>query len=107
MSRMKLFSTAVVLSPGAWQHVIDPDAGNAPVGHSAQRLAALLNSALTFASHALLSPVDLPFDHPQSDDTSVVAQSSPLQLERITPRSGPDFLLIRQPNETAVDIPVI
>lgn len=107
MSRMKLFSTAVVLSPGAWQHVIDPDAGKAPIGHSAQRLAALLNSALTFTSHALQSPVDLPFDHPQSDDTSVVAHSSPLQLARITPRSGPAFLLIRLPSETVVDIPAI
>jgi len=107
MSRMKLFSAAVVLSPGAWQHVIDPDAGNAPVGRSAQRLAALLNSALTFAPHALQSPVDLPFDHPQSDDTSIVAHSSPLQLVRITPRSGPAFLLIRLPSEIAVDIPAI
>ncbi|WP_223446339.1 MULTISPECIES: hypothetical protein [Pseudomonas] len=107
MSRMKLFSTAVVLSPGAWQHVIDPDAGNAPVGHSAQRLAALLNSALTFAPHVLQFPVDLPFDHPQSDDTSVVAHSSPLQLARITPRRGPTFLLIRLPSEIAVDIAAI
>lgn len=107
MFRKKLFSTAVVLSPGAWQHVIDPDAGNAPVGHSAQRLATLLNSALTLTSHALQSPVDLQFDHPQSDDTSVVAQSSPLQLARITPRSGPDFLLIRLQSEAAVDIPAI
>lgn len=107
MSRIKLFSTAVVLSPGAWQHVIDPDAGNAPVGHSAQRLAALLYSALTFAPHVLKSPVDLPFDHPQSVDTSVITQSPPLQLARITPSSGPDFLLIRLPSETAVDIPAI
>lgn len=107
MSRMKLFSTAVVLSPGTWQHVFAPDAGNAPVGRSAQRLAALLNSALTFAPHALQSPVDLQFDHPQSDDTSVVTQSSPLQLARITPRSGPAFLLISLSSEIALDIAAI
>lgn len=107
MSTKKLFSTAVVLSPGAWQHVIAPDAGNTPVEHSAQRLAALLNCALTFAPHALQSPVQLPFDHPQSDDTSVVAHSFPLQLARITPRSGPTFLLIRLPSEIAVDIAAI
>ncbi|MNC11786.1 hypothetical protein D3C75_594930 [compost metagenome] len=107
MSRKKLFSTAVVLSPGAWRRVISPDADNAPVGRSAQRLAALLNSALTFAPHVLQFPVDLPFDHPQNDDTSVVAHSSPLQLARITPRSGPAFLLIRLPSEIAVDIAAI
>jgi hypothetical protein len=107
MSRTKLFSTAVVLTPGAWQHIIAPDAGYAPVGRSAQRLAALLNSALTFDPHALQFPVELPFDHPQSDDTSVVAHSSPLQLAHITPRNGPAFLLIRLTSEIAVDIAAI
>ncbi|CAN7581787.1 hypothetical protein [Pseudomonas umsongensis] len=107
MSRTKLFSTAVVLSPGAWQHVIAPDAGYAPVGRSTHRLEALLNSALTFTPHDLQFPVELPFDHPQSDDTSVVANSSPLQLAHITPRSGPAFLLIRLPSEIAVDLAAI
>ncbi|WP_223462119.1 hypothetical protein [Pseudomonas sp. GL-RE-19] len=107
MSRKKLFSPAVVLSPGVWRHVINPTTGNDPVVQSAERLAALLNSALTFAPHVLQFPVDLPFDHPQSDDSSAVEHSTLLQLDRITPRSGPAFLLIRLPSEIAVDIAAI
>ena len=107
MSRKKLFSTAVVLSPGVWRHVIEPATGNDPVRRSAQRLAALLNSALTSVPRTLQCPIELQFDHPQSDDSSAVEHSTLLQLARITPRSGPAFLLIRLPSEIAVDIAAI
>ncbi|VVP21446.1 hypothetical protein PS843_03805 [Pseudomonas fluorescens] len=107
MSRKKLFSTAVVLSPGVWRHVIEPAPSNDPVRRSAQRLAALLKSALTSVPRTLQCPIELQFDHPQSDDSSAVEHSTLLQLDRITPRSGPAFLLIRLPSEIAVDIAAI
>ncbi|TNB81543.1 hypothetical protein FHJ31_18675 [Pseudomonas sp. Fig-3] len=107
MSRKKLFSTAVVLSPGVWRQVIEPATGNDPVGRSAQRLAALLNSALTSAPRTLQCPIELQFDHPPRDDSSAVNHSTLLRLARITPRSGPAFLLIRLSSEITVDIAAI
>lgn len=107
MSRKKLFSTAVVLSPGVWRHVIEPAPGNDPFGHSTQRLVALLNSALTSAPRTLQCPIELQFNYPLRDDSSAVEHSSLLQLAHITPRSGPAFLLIRLPSEIAVDIAAI
>ncbi len=107
MSRKKLFSPAVVLSPGVWRHVINPATGNDPVVQSAQRLAALLNSALTSAPRTLQCPIELQFDPPQRDDPSAVEHSTLLQLDHITPRSGPAFLLIRLPSEIALDIAAI
>ncbi|MNJ56640.1 hypothetical protein D3C77_521990 [compost metagenome] len=101
---MKPFSSAVVLSPGVWQQLIEPITDNDPVGQSAQRLAALLNSVLTLSPSDLQRPFELQLDHSQRSGTLVTAHLSQLQLARITPRSGPAFLLIRLPDESAVDI---
>ncbi|MNC47888.1 hypothetical protein D3C75_969750 [compost metagenome] len=104
MSSNRNFSTAVVLSPGVWQQFIEPATGNAPAGQPAQRLAALLNSALTAASRPSQCPIELQVEHPQSGGPSVAQFPSLVQLACITPRSGPPYLLIRLPGERAVDI---
>lgn len=103
MSRMNHLSTAIVLSPGVWRQFIEPATGEEPVGQSALRLAGLLNSALNSAPLALDRPVALQLDL-QSHGTSLVAHLPLLQLARVTPRSGPAFLLVRLPDESAVDI---
>ncbi|WP_460421584.1 hypothetical protein [Pseudomonas sp. ZL2] len=104
MPRIELFSNAVVLSPGVWQQFIEPAIGEEPTGQSALRLADLLNSVLTSAPRALQCPFELQLDHPQRNGTSVSAPQPQLQLARITPRSGPAFLLLRLPGESAVNI---
>lgn len=104
MSRMKRFSDAVVLSPGVWQQFIEPATGEEPVGQSGLRLADLLNSVLASASRASHCPIELQLDRLRHNGTSVSAHLPQLQLARITPRSGPAFLLIRLPGEIVVDI---
>jgi hypothetical protein len=103
---MNHLSTAIVLSPGVWRQFIEPATGEEPVGQSALRLADLLNSALTYAPLALHRPIALQLDL-LSNGTLAVAHLPPLQLARVTPRSGPAFLLIRLPDESAVDIAVL
>ncbi|WP_241667853.1 MULTISPECIES: hypothetical protein [unclassified Pseudomonas] len=103
MSRMNHLSTAIVLSPGVWRQFIEPATGEEPVGQSTLRLAELLNSALTSAPLALHHPIALQLEL-QSNGTSVVAHLPQLQLARVTPHSGPAFLLVRLPDESAVDI---
>ncbi|MFA7892127.1 hypothetical protein [Pseudomonas putida] len=103
MSRMNHLSTAIVLSPGVWRQFIEPATGEEPVGQSALRLAELLNSALTSAPLALHRPIALQLDL-LSNGTSEIAHLPQLQLARVTPRSGPAFLLVRLPDERAVDI---
>lgn len=104
MSRMNRLSTAIVLSPGVWQQFIEPATGEEPMGLSALRLADLLNTVLTSAPLALHCPIALQLDHLQSNGTSVIAHLPQLRLARVTPRSGPPFLLVRLPDEIAVDI---
>ncbi|MFT2158202.1 hypothetical protein [Pseudomonas putida] len=104
MSRMKLFSNAVVLSPGVWQQFIAPATGEEPIGQSALRLADLLNSVLTSAPRTSNCPIELQLDRSRRNGTSVSAHLPQLPLARITPRSGPAFLLIRLPGEILVDI---
>lgn len=104
MSRMKRFSNAVVLSPGVWQQFIEPATGEELIGQSGLRLADLLNSVLTSAPRASHCPIGLQLDRLRHNGTSVSAHLPLLELARITPRSGPVFLLIRLPGETVVDI---
>ncbi|WP_449431998.1 hypothetical protein [Pseudomonas putida] len=104
MSRMKRFSNAVVLSSGVWQQFIAPATGEEPIGQSALRLANLLNSVLTSAAPTSHCPIELQLDCSQLNRNSVSAHLPQLQLARITPRSGPAFLLIRLPGEIVVDI---
>lgn len=103
MSRMNHLSTAIVLSPGVWQQFIEPAAGEEPVGQSALRLAGLLNSALTSAPLAQHRPIQLQLEL-QSNGISEIAHLPQIQLARVTPRSGPAFLLVRLPDESVVDI---
>ncbi|WP_336331541.1 hypothetical protein [Pseudomonas putida] len=103
MSRMNHLSTAIVLSPGVWRQFIEPATGEEPVGQSALRLAELLNRVLTSAPLALHRPVALQLDQ-LSNSTSEIAHLPQLQLAHVTPRSGPAFLLVRLPDERAVDI---
>lgn len=103
MSRMNHLSTAIVLSPGVWRQFIEPATGEEPVGQSALRLAGLLNSALTSAPLALHRPIELELDF-LSNGTLEIAHLPPLQLARVIPRSGRAFLLVRLPDERAVDI---
>lgn len=104
MPTIKLFSNAVVLSPGVWQQVIAPATGEEPIGQSALRLADLLNSVLTSASRTSRCPIELQLDSSWRNGTSVSAHLPQVQLARITPRSGPAFLLIWLPGEIVVDI---
>ncbi|MBB3273910.1 MULTISPECIES: hypothetical protein [Pseudomonas] len=104
MSRMKRFSDAVVLSPGVWQQFIEPATGEEPIGQSALRLADLLNSVLTSTPSTSHCPVELQLGRSRRNGTSVSAHLPQLQLARITPHSGPAFLLIRLSGETVVDI---
>ncbi|PYG78443.1 MULTISPECIES: hypothetical protein [unclassified Pseudomonas] len=103
MSRMNHLSTAIVLSPGVWRQFIETAIGEEPIGQSALRLAELINSALTSAPLALHRPIELQLDL-QSNGSSLIAHLPQLQLAHVTPRSGPTFLLIRLPDESAVDI---
>ncbi|WP_282361603.1 hypothetical protein [Pseudomonas sp. PS01300] len=103
MSRMNHLSTAIVLSPGVWRQFIEPATGEEPVGQAALRLAGLLNSALTSAPLALHRPVAMRLDL-QSNGTSLAAHLPQLQLAHVIPHSGPAFLLVRLPDESAVDI---
>ncbi|WP_256588872.1 hypothetical protein [Pseudomonas sp. BBP2017] len=103
MSTMKLFSNAVVLSPGVWQQFIAPATGEEPIGQSALRLADLLNSVLTSTPRTSHCPIELQLDRSRRNGNSVSAHLPQLQLTRITPRSGPAFLLIRLPGEIVVD----
>lgn len=106
MSSMNHLSTAIVLSPGVWRQFIEPATDEEPVGQSALRLADLLDCALTSAPLAQRRPIALQLAR-QSHGTLAVAHLPPLQLARITPRSGPAFLLIRLTDESAVDIAVL
>lgn len=103
MSRIKRFSNAVVLSPGVWQQFIAPATGE-PIGQSGLRLADLLNSVQASASRTSHCPIELQLDRSKRDGTSVSAHLLQLQLTRITPPSGPAFLLIRLRGEIVVDI---
>ncbi|WP_409315187.1 hypothetical protein [Pseudomonas putida] len=103
MSRMNQLSTAIVLSPGVWRQFIEPATGEEPVGQSALRLSGLLSSALTSAPLALHRPIELQLDL-LSNGASEIAHLPQLQLARVIPRTGPAFLLVRLPDESAVDI---
>lgn len=104
MPRIKRFSNAVVLSPGVWQQFIAPATSEEPIGQSALRLADLLNSVLTSTPPTSHCPIELQLDRLRRNGTSVSAHLPQLQLARITPYSGPAFLLIRLPGETVVDM---
>ena len=100
-------ATAVVLSPGVWQQLMEPGPGNVSADQIAQRMAILLTSALAAATQSSPCPTDLHIQLPQDGAPSAAEQLSLLQLAHITPRSAPSFLHIRLPAEHSVDLTVL
>ncbi|WP_349975807.1 hypothetical protein [Pseudomonas sp. WHRI 8519] len=107
MSSHCSLSTAVVLSPGVWQQLMEPGPGDVSADQVAQRLAILLTSALAAATHSSPCPTDLHIQLPQDGVPSAAEQLSLLRLAHITPRSAPSFLHIRLPAEHSVDLTIL
>ena len=106
MSSLCRLSTAVVLSPGVWQQLMEPGPENVSADQLAQRLTVLLNSALA-ATDLSPSPTELHIQLPQDDAASAVRQLSLLQVAQITPHSAPSFLHIRLSTEHSVDLTIL
>lgn len=104
MPILQCISNAVVLSPGVWRHIMAPASGNDGLFRSSLRLRDLLNVALTSSVCPSQWPINLRLDNPFQLGRSDLEDAPLLQLDRITPCDGPDFLLIHLPNEAAADI---
>lgn len=89
-------STAIVLSPGVWQYVMEADGGNPLSGLSSRRLSRLLCSTLSLASTGLHGgAVDL-----ELDAELPVGSLQQVQVNKMNPAGEPAFLLIHLPSET-------
>lgn len=104
MPILQCFSTAVVLSPGVWLHIMAPAGGNDGLFRSALRLRGLLNVALMSSICPSQWPLDLRVEDPYHHGSSQTEDAPLLQLDRITPCDGPDFLLIHLPSEAPAGI---
>lgn len=101
MSKEEKFTTAVVLSLGVWDQVIQLDTSDGPDVYLEQRLSALLRKVL--ALHQFRGedhPSDCKFDHPMMFTRTNRQFSVPLQMDHLTPLNQPPFLRVRLPNET-------
>lgn len=88
-------STAIVLSPGVWQYVMEADGGSPLSGFSNRRLSILLSSTLSLASAGLNGgPVDLELDADLS-----VGSLQQVRINKMAPAGEPAFLLIHLPSE--------
>lgn len=92
MSRKNRSLPAIVLSPGVWQLITEVGTATDAVEQSGQRLQAVLGIALASVSRRHLR---------QSHSSPAATQ---LQVNQITPATGPIFLHIRLPQEIDVDI---
>jgi len=91
-------STAIVLSPGVWQYVMEADGGSPPSGLSSQRLSLLLRSTLSLASAGFNGvAVDL-----KLDTDLPVGSLQHVQVNKMDPTGEPAFLLIHLPSEATV-----
>jgi len=88
-------STAIVLSPGVWQYVMEADGGSPLSGLSGRRLSLLLSTTLSLAStglHGGAVGLKLDADLP-------VGSLQQLQVNKMNPAGEPAFLLIHLPSE--------
>lgn len=103
MPTTNTFSTAVVLSPGAWRYVMDSGNGTDRPELSAQRLATVMSRALTsLGQRRQRRSMTLNLE-PSINGGSSSSPSQNLQLTHITSAGKPSFLLIRLPDEAPVD----
>lgn len=91
-------STAIVLSPGVWQYVMEADGGSPLSGLSSRRLSCLLSTTLSLASTGLHGgAVDLELDADLS-----MSSLQQVQVNKMSPAGEPAFLLIHLPSEATV-----
>ncbi|WP_416427666.1 hypothetical protein RAM80_31655 (plasmid) [Pseudomonas sp. App30] len=91
-------STAIVLSPGVWQYVMEANGGSPLSGLSSQRLSFLLRSTLSLASAGFNGvAVDL-----ELDADLPVGSLQHVQVNKMDPPGEPAFLLIHLPSEATV-----
>ena len=96
MLNPKPLSTAIVLSPGVWQYVMEADGGSPLSGLSSRRLSLLLRSTLSLASTGSHGgAVELELDADLS-----VSSLQQVQVNKMNPAGEPAFLLIHLPRET-------
>ncbi|QKZ04160.1 hypothetical protein [Pseudomonas eucalypticola] len=89
-------STAIVLSPGVWQYVMEADGGSPLSGLSSRRLSRLLSNTLSLASTGLHgAAVELELDADLS-----MSSLQQVQVNKMNPAGEPAFLLIHLPSET-------
>lgn len=105
MSRNNRSLPAIVLSPGVWQFITEVGTATDAVEQSAQRLQAVLGIALTSVSRRhLRQSLNLLLGQPSQRESHSSPAATQLQVNHITPESGPVFLHIRLPHEIGVDI---
>ncbi|WAH60949.1 hypothetical protein LZ023_16170 [Pseudomonas silvicola] len=89
-------STAIVLSPGVWQYVMEADGGSPLSGLSSRRLSRLLGTTLSLVSTRLnAGAVNIELDSDFS-----VGSLQHVRINKIAPDGEPAFLLIHLPSET-------
>lgn len=105
MSRKNRSLPAVVLSPGVWQLIAEVGTATDAVEQSGQRLQAVLGIALASVRRRhLRQSLDLLLGQPSQRESHSSPAAIQLQVNQITPATGPVFLHIRLPHEIGVDI---
>lgn len=93
-------STAIVLSPGVWQYVMEADGGSPLSGLSSQRLSLLLSTTLSLVSTRLnAGAVNL-----ELDADLPVGSLQHVRINKMAPAGEPAFLLIHLPSETTASL---
>ena len=105
VSRKHRSLPAIVLSPGVWQFITEVGTATDAVEQSGQRLQAVLGIALASVSRRhLRQSLDLLLSQPSQRESHSSPAATQLQVNQITPATGPVFLHIRLPHEIGVDI---
>ena len=105
MSRKHRSLPAIVLSPGVWQFITEVSTATDAFEQSGQRLQAVLGIALASVSRRhLRQSLDLLLGQPSQRESHSSPAATQLQVNQITPATGPVFLHIRLPHEIGVDI---
>ena len=105
MSRKHRSLPAIVLSPGVWQFITEVGTATDAVEQSGQRLQAVLGIALASVGRRhLRQSLDLLLSQPSQRESHSSPAATQLQVNQITPATGPVFLHIRLPHEIGMDI---
>ncbi|CAO3311494.1 MULTISPECIES: hypothetical protein [Pseudomonas] len=105
MSRKNRSLPAIALSPGVWQLITEVGTATDAVEQSGLRLQAVLGIALASVSRRhMRQSLDLLLGQPSQRESHSSRATTQLQVNQITPATGPVFLHIRLPHEIGVDI---